>query len=143
MFCKKTYLALAAYFVLTMGLAYPWHMIWFHDIYVKLGAFQREEPIMPLGILAILVQGLVISSSFPKTYPGQRTILVGVKHSLALGLLVYTATGFATAAKFNIDPVSTFLIYHTIFQLLQFAIFGVALGFIFRNDAPQENGRER
>jgi hypothetical protein len=40
--------------------------------------------------------------------------------------------GFATAAKFNIEPVMPFLIYHTVFQAIQFILTGTALGLIYR-----------
>ena len=119
-----------------MALAYPWHLVWFHDLYVKLGAFTRPEPIIPLGVLSVLIQGAVLSCFYPRFYRGGNPFVKGIQYSLALGLLVYTCMGFSTAAKFDINPVSTFLLYHTVFQTLQFVIFGVALGFIFRNTEP-------
>jgi len=57
---KKLGLFVTAYFVLTMAWAYPWHLIWFHDVYVTMGSVTRPEPIIPLGMLAIILQGLVI-----------------------------------------------------------------------------------
>ncbi len=130
---KKLGLFVVAYFILTMGWAYPWHMVWFHDLYVEWGAFQRTEPVMALGIAAILVQGLVIGYLYPFYIEGKgRSIFVGVKFNLIVGLMTYTAMGFATAAKFNINPIGPFLIYHTIFQTIQFTLTGVALGWIYR-----------
>lgn len=121
-----------AYFVITMSWAYPWHMIFFHDIYVEMGAFQRAEPIMPLGIAAILIQGMVIGYLYP-FFPQQgHPVIQGVKFNLIIGLMTYTAMGFATAAKFQIEPVSLFLIYHTIFQTIQFTLTGIALGLIYK-----------
>ena len=38
-----------AYFVVTMPVAYPWHMLLFHDQYKVLGAFTRAEPITCLS----------------------------------------------------------------------------------------------
>jgi hypothetical protein len=46
--------------------------------------------------------------------------------------MTYTAMGFATAAKFKIEPVADFLIYHTIFQVVQFILVGIALGWIYK-----------
>lgn len=130
---KKLFLFLIAYFVITMAWAYPWHMVFFHDLYVKWGAFQRAEPIMPLGVAAILIQGIVIGTLYSLHDPARRkTVLDGVKFSLIIGLMVYTAMGFATAAKFKIEPVADFLIYHTVFQAVQFVLVGIALGWIFK-----------
>jgi len=129
---KKIALFTLAYFVITMAWAYPWHLVWFHDLYVSWGAMTRTEPIIPLGITAILTQGIVIGYLYPFFYKGGNPILQGIIFSLIIGLMVYTVMGFATAAKFQIEPISQFLLYHTIFQAVQFIATGAALGWIYR-----------
>lgn len=130
---KKLFLFLIAYFVITMAWAYPWHMVFFHDLYVQWGAFQRAEPIMPLGVAAILIQGLVIGYLYPfYIRDHSSSIKRGVQFTLIIGLMTYTAMGFATAAKFKIEPVADFLIYHTVFQAIQFILVGIALGWIYK-----------
>lgn len=128
---KKFTLATIFYFILTMPWAYSWHVIWFHELYGELGAFTRSAPIMPLGIAAVLIQGAVIAYLYPFYYRGGHPIIQGIKFSLIIGLMVYTVMGFATAAKIEIEPISTFLAYHTIFQLIQFIVTGAALGLIY------------
>ena len=135
---KKLGLFVVAYFIITMAWAYPWHMVFFHDLYVAWGAFQREAPIMALGIIAILIQGLVIGYLYPYYNKGKgNPVLRGIKFNLIVGLMTYTAMGFATAAKFKIDPVLPFLVYHTVFQLIQFTLTGMALGVIFGNNSSK------
>lgn len=114
-----------------MAIAYPWHRIWFHDLYLELGAFTRAEPIIPLGMLSMIIQGAVIAYLYPLYYQVGNPVLQGVKFSLIIGLMVYSVMGFAMAAKIDIQPVSTYLFYHTGFQLFQFIITGVALGLIY------------
>ena len=121
-----------AYFIITMAWAYPWHLVWFHDLYQSWGAITRAEPIIALGIVAIILQGIVIAYLYPFFYKGGNPIVQGIKFNLIIGLMTYTAMGLATAAKIQIEPVSTFLIYHTIFQSIQFTLTGAALGWIFR-----------
>ena len=128
---KKIALATLSYVVLSMAIAYPWHLIWFHDLYVKMGAVTRAEPIIPLGMLAMFIQGVVIAYLYPFYYREGHPVAQGIKFSLIIGLMVYTVMGFATAAKMNINPVSTFLAYHTAFQLIQFVVTGAALGMIY------------
>lgn len=130
---KRLVLYILAYFVITMAWAYPWHILIFHEKYVEMGAMTREEPVIPLGILAILIQGTVIGYLYQYYYKGGNCIFQGIKFSLMTGLLVYTAMGFATAAKFQIEPISTFLVYHTIFQAIQFLLTGIALGLIYKD----------
>jgi len=43
-----------------------------------------------------------------------------------------------TAAKFAIEPIGTFLVYHTVFQIIQFTLTGAALGWIYRNNDKKE-----
>jgi len=130
---KKTILATASYVVITMAIAYPWHMMWFHDLYAGMGAFTRAEPIIPLGMLAMITQGIVIAYLYPHYYKGGNPILQGIKFSLLIGAVVYSVMGFAMVAKIDINPISTFLFYSVIFQLIQFALTGAALGLIFGN----------
>ncbi|MEJ2694236.1 MAG: hypothetical protein P8166_14645, partial [Candidatus Thiodiazotropha sp.] len=129
---KKIGLFVVVYFAITMSWAYPWHLIWFHDLYVSWGAMQRADPIISLGIVAILIQGAVIGYLYPFYYKGGSPILQGIKFNLIIGLMTYTAMGFATAAKFDIEPVSHFLMFHTLFQAVQFTLTGAALGLIFK-----------
>jgi hypothetical protein len=128
---KKVFLATFSYVALSMAIAYPWHMILFHDVYLEIGAFTRAEPMVAFGMLAMIIQGAVIAYLYPFYYRGGHPLAAGIKFSLIIGLMVYTVMVFATAAKFEINPVSTFLIYSTIFQIIQFIVTGTALGLIY------------
>ena len=104
-----------------MAVAYPWHMLLFHDQYVATGAFTRGEPIMPLGMLAIFLQTIVFAYFLPlylQHKGGGNVVANSVKFSLIPGLTVYSVMMFATAAKFLIEPVGQFVMYGTVFQFL-------------------------
>lgn len=128
---KKIIFATISYVVLSMAVAFPWHMIWFHDLYVEMGAVTRAEPIIPLGMLTMVIQGFVLAYLYPFYYRGGNPVLNGIKFTFIAGLLIYTVMGFATVAKMDIEPISTFLLYHTAFQAIQFLITGAALGMIY------------
>ena len=128
---KKLILATLSFFVLTMAMAFPWHLIWFHDVYTRVGAVTRAEPIIPFGMIAVGLQGLVIAYLYPFYYRGGHPVLQGIKFSLVIGLMVYTVMVFATAAKMQIEPVSTFILYCTAFSLIHFTVTGAALGLIY------------
>ncbi len=115
-----------------MAWAYSWHMVFFHDLYAEMGAFQRAEPILPLGMAAVLIQGVVIGYLYPFYAKAKgHSILGAIQFNLIIGLMVYTVMGFATAVKFTIEPVIQFLIYHTVFQAVQFVLTGAVLGVIY------------
>jgi hypothetical protein len=142
---KKVILATISYFIITMATAYPWHLVWFHETYQSIGAVTREPVIVPLGMLAVVTQGFVIAVLYGRWQRDGPPIVEGIKFNLFAGLLVYTTQGFAMAAKIDINPVSTYLVYHTIFQAIQFIIAGAALGAIFgrrNSDGHHVPGKE-
>jgi hypothetical protein len=128
---KKIIMATLSYVVLTMAIAYPWHLMWFHDLYIELGAYTRATPSIPLGILSMLVQGVVIAYLYPFYYRSGNPTLNGVTFSLMMGFVVYSVMGFAMAAKVDINPISTYLTYNAVFQFIQYVVTGIALGLIY------------
>ncbi len=130
---NKILLATLSFFILTMLTAYPWHMVFFHDVYQSMGAMTRESPIVPFGMLAVIIQGWVIAYLYSYYYQlkNGHPVVTAIKFSLLIGLMVYTVMVFATAAKFQIEPVEKFVVYGTVFQLIQFLVTGTALGLIF------------
>jgi len=128
---KKIGMATTSYVILTMAIAFPWHMIWFHDLYESLGAATRTEPVIPLGMLSMIIQGFVIAYLYPFYYRGGNPVTQGIKFSLLIGAIIYSVMGFAMAAKIDINPISTYLTYSFIFQLAQFVVTGIALGLIY------------
>ena len=130
----KRFLILATgYFVVTMAVAYPWHIMLFHEKYQAMGAFTRGQPIMALGITAVVIQGIVFAYLYPlyyRTFGGGSPVKRGIQFGLKFGAIVWSVMVFATAAKFAIEPVVDFVAYGTVFQLLQFLAVGSAVGLL-------------
>jgi len=131
---RKFFLAVTAYFVVTMAIAYPWHMVLFHDKYVAMGAVTRAAPIMAFGMIAMVLQGVVFAWFYPLYYRhrgGGHPIVRGVEYGLFLGMTVWSVMVFATAAKFSIEPVRDFLVLGTAFQFIQFVLVGAGIGLVY------------
>jgi hypothetical protein len=131
---KKFALAVIGFVVASFALAAPWHLMWFHDKYIALGAFTRGDPIMPFGVLAMILQGIVFAYFYPLFYKhkgGGHPVYRGIQFSLFMGLTVWTVMVLATAAKFKIEPVIDFVFLGTAFQILQFVLVGLTLGMIY------------
>ncbi len=128
---QKVIIATISYVMISMLIAYPWHMIWFHDLYGEMGAYTRPEPNIALGMLSMLFQGVIIAYLYPFYYRGGHPVIQGIKFSLIIGAIVYSVMGFAMAAKIDINPISTYLLYNLMFQSIQFVITGSMLGMIF------------
>lgn len=130
---RKFLFSMIAYFVLTMAIAYPWHILLFHEKYVAMGAFTRGQPIMFLGILAILIQGAIFAHLYPLYYGSTgrgNPLKQGIQFGMMFGAVVWSVMVFATAAKFKIEPVLDFVLYGSVFQFLQYLAVGSAIGLI-------------
>jgi len=117
-----------------MATAYPWHMLVFHEQYVAMRAFTRGQPIMPLGMTAVMLQAAIFAYFYPLYYHhkgGGPPLVRGVQFGLLLGTTVWSVMVFATAAKLAIEPISDFVLLGTAFQLIQFVAVGAAIGLVY------------
>ncbi len=133
----KTFLLGAlAYLLVTFPLAFVWHLVIFKDIYQWLGIY-REDPIIPLGFLVILIQGLLLSYAFPIFYRDGSSLNQGLKFGLFMGLFLWSSQVVATAAKHHVASLSTWLAIETAYFAIQFALVGLAIGFVYsRRESP-------
>ena len=128
----KTYLRGAlAYLIVTFPLAFFWHLVVFKGIYDELGMY-REQPIVALGFIAILIQGLFLSYAFPLVYRGPNAVQAGVKFGLLMGLFPWSSQVVAAAAKHEVSSFATWLGIETAYFVVQFAIVGLALGLVYQ-----------
>jgi hypothetical protein len=134
---KKFVFSVVGYFVVTMLIAYPWHILLFHEKYAAMGAITRTEPIMSFGMLAVILQGIVFSYFYPLFYRhvgGGNPIFRGIQFFLFIGISIWTVMVFATVAKFQIEPAMDFVAYGTAFQAIQFIANGTVTGLIWGKD---------
>lgn len=129
---RRFLLRAAAYVLVTFPLAYLWHLVAFRGLYERLGYFSREEPIVALGFLAIVTQGLVLAGLFP-LFRRSGGIGEAVTFGLIMGLFLWTSQVLAAAAKHPIEPLATWLAIETPYFAIQFGLFGLALGLLDRS----------
>ena len=109
-----------------------WNMVIFKKQYAELtGATAREKPIIPLGLLAIIVQALALSILFSLFYTGINPISQGLMLGLLVGSYSIVYGAFVVPAKFNISPVSKYAILELVYGVLHFGIAGIILAYIF------------
>lgn len=61
---NKILLGTLGYSFSTFILGATWHFVLFQDLYHRLGAYNRQEIIIPLGLLSVLPQGVILSYLF-------------------------------------------------------------------------------
>ena len=127
----KRLLATFAYTVISMLIAVPWHLGWFKQQYHDFGVYTRADPIIPLGMATMLIQGGVMAWLYPRWYRGGTPALEGTKFALLFGVFLYSASTLATIAKVAVADPWQFVLLSGIFHALQFGLCGAAIGLVF------------
>jgi len=128
---KKFVLAAVAYIIVTFAVAASWHLLFFKDLYDQLAIFTRKEPLIPLGIVSILIQAVVLAYLYPALYKGGNPAKEGLKFGLLIGVLMASIAVFAEAGKQNVSSLTTWLVFESAYYLLQFGVLGVIIGLIY------------
>jgi hypothetical protein len=120
-----------AYIVLTFALAFIWNMLLFRDKYTALASESlRDNPIMPLGFVAIVIQALILATLFSKFSDG--SMQQGLLLALGVGAFSITYGAFVVPAKFAIAPVAHYAALELLFGVIHYSAIGVALTYVFR-----------
>jgi heme-degrading monooxygenase HmoA len=51
----------------------PPHLVLFKSVYDELAIFTRQDPLIPLGLLSMLMQGLIVSYLYPSFAGGRQS----------------------------------------------------------------------
>ena len=134
---KKPYLlALLAYLVPTFVVGFVWHLVIFHDAYVRLNIY-RPDPVIPLGFGSMVVQGLIFAWAYPRLFSTAREAwATSALHSgLAYAALSWSFTTIAVAAKHSMTSVAQYLLIETGFTLVQFLLVAPLMAIAWRSQA--------
>jgi hypothetical protein len=139
---RRFFLAAAAYVVVTFALAASWHLVFFKDLYDQLGIFSRREPLIPLGVISIVMQALVLSYLYPVFSSSGSPLVRGLKFGLLMGVLMASIAVFAEAGKQNVSSLATWLVFESTYYLLQFGLAGMIIAAIYgRRVSPEDRHR--
>lgn len=143
---KRFALAVLAYVVPTFILGFTWHLVLFKAVYDAFGVYNRAEPIIPLGLGTMIVQGVVLAWLYGRAADAgaassRRDALA---FCLVMGVFFTSGTVVALAAKAVIHDLAGWFAYSFAFSGLQFAMAGAAFGQVFhggqRDHAPAGTG---
>ncbi len=94
--------------------------------------FMRASPIMPMGLLAMVIQGVILTLGLSRLAGGEATIKDGLVISLAFGLFLASYIVLASPAKYAVPSIIEWIAVEGTSSLIQFVVFGVLLGLIHR-----------
>jgi hypothetical protein len=130
---RPFWLGVAAYLVPSFPIAFVWHLVLFEQKYKAL-AIYRDDPIIPFGLASMIIQGVIFSWMFPRVFAGHRSSFLkdGLLYGLGAGLLSWSFTTLAVAAKHPMASIADFVALETAFTVLQFAVVGPLIALAWR-----------
>lgn len=134
-------LAALGYLVPTFALGFAWHFWLFPDVYAALGIYDRAEPIIPLGLLSMVIQALVMAYLFPFFLGDGRPVRRGVSFGALMGVFLFSVSTLANAAKITVSDMGTWLLVQAVFHAVQFIVAGALMGVAHRGAATQRQAR--
>jgi hypothetical protein len=131
---RNFWLGVAAYILPTFPIAFIWHLVLFERNYQALQIY-RADPIIPFGLASMIIQGLIFSWAFPRLFIGSNRSIIadGLLYGLGVGVLSWSFTTLAVAAKHPMASISDYVLLETSFTILQFLIVGPLVAFAHRN----------
>ncbi len=136
--------AAVLYTLVSLGLAFVWYVLLFQQLYQRFAYF-NGEPNLLLGFISIVIQGMLLSILYPLVNVKANNVFAGLKYALLVGLFFWTSHVLAFVAKQTVDDAVLFVLMETVYLILQFGIYGVGLGLIFKQkeDLKEEQALER
>jgi hypothetical protein len=130
---RRFWLGVAAYVIPTFPIAFVWHLVLFEQKYRAL-AIYRDDLIIPFGFASMIVQAVILSWVFPRVFDGSGGSILkeGLLYGLGAGLLSWSFTTLAVAAKHPMTSISDYVVLETAFTILQFAVVGPLIALAWR-----------
>ncbi len=128
---KKLALTVLAFVVATFGTQAPSHFLVFADHYAA-ATYIRQETLFQFGVLAMLIQGAVLSVLYTRFTDGKSTTKRAVGFSWLMGAFLVSYTAFGEAAKYMVPSVASWIAVEMGVGVVQYTVFGLLLGLIYR-----------
>lgn len=138
---KSFWLAVLAYLLPTFPLGYFWHLVTFAEQYRRLAMF-REDVIIPLGLLTMIIQAVLFAWAYPRLFAASRGqwLRGALQFGGFFGVLAWSFAVLPVAAKYRMSSVPDFLLLETAFTVLQFAIVSPLVALAYSNSSQRGTG---
>jgi len=130
---RRFWLGVAAYILPSFPIAFVWHLVLFEQKYHALRMY-RDEPVIAFGLISMIIQALIFSWLFPRVFPSSRGSILrdGLLYGLGAGLLSWSFTTIAVAAKNIMTSVPDYVLLESAFTTLQFVVVGPLIALAYR-----------
>lgn len=121
--------SVVAFVVVTLAVQGASHFALNKEHYKSLSHL-RPDPIMPLGLSAAAIQGLVMSVALVAWRGDEPALTDGFWVAAAFGSMLASYIGMAEPAKYTVPDVGKWMRVELSASVLQFAVWGLLLGII-------------
>jgi len=97
-------------------------------------AYMRKDPIFPLGVLSMLIEGMVLSFLYSALPKSRNWLVDGLKFGWLSGAFLVSYIALAEAAKYQVPSIASWIAVESLNAFFQFSIYGLLLGFIQRGN---------
>jgi hypothetical protein len=126
---KLHLLTVLAYVVATFATQATSHFAINADHYASI-AHLRKEPIFPLGLASMVIQGSVISYLYSRTSVAERSLTRAVVFAWLMGAVLVSYLALGEVAKENVPAIGSWIAVELGAGFAQFTLFGLLLGVI-------------
>lgn len=128
---KKYFVGVLAFIIVGFAIAATWHFVLFGQVYTDLKIYSIE-PIIPLGLISFILEGLAFVYVFQLFRRGEKPLLEGLIFGLVVYGIIMGGVGvLAEGAKHYVTSLSTWLLVEGAFYLITGAILGTIVGLIY------------
>jgi hypothetical protein len=124
-------LTVVAYVVTTFAVQGTSHFAINADHFAEI-PIMRAEPLVPLGVTSMVIQGLIFAWMYPVYAGGASTLRRSIVFSWLIGGFLASYIVLGEAGKYAIPSLSSWIIVEATAAFAQFTIFGLWLGLIHR-----------
>jgi len=124
---KKMVLGTTAYVLVSFIVQAASHFAINQSHYASI-PFIRQEPILWMGVLTLVIQGAILSHLYTYYAKGDSTIKKGWMFGLMAGLILLLYIALVEPSKYEVPSVSSWIVVEGIAGFVQFSVFGIFLG---------------
>lgn len=123
---------LALYIAVNMLLAVTWHLVLFKDVLAEATPFARKEPIIPLGLAAMVLHGALLMWIYPRFHRSDSPFRSGALFGGLVGLFLAAGAIWVEVGKFQFSGGATYLAVETLYEVASFTALGVLIALRYR-----------
>jgi len=115
-------------------MAVLWHLVLFREVLAAATPFARPEPLIPVGLAAMLLQGTALIALYPRFHRADARLRSGLVFGAVAGLFLATGAIWVDVGKFQFAHGATYLALESVYEVGSFALLGLVVA--VRHRAP-------